>query len=270
MNELSLFEFQGQQLRVIMLDGQPWFVAKDVCDSLGIGNVSLAVNGRERKREDGTSYWSGGLDDDEKGVVTVNTLGGEQELLGVSESGLYNLVFQSTKPEAREFKRWIAHEVIPAIRKTGSYSMTQPATLEDLIIMQAQSVKDLKAKVAEIEAQTKKQQEVVETIQDTFLQRDNDWRKSINTMLNGAAYRSGLDYKTLHSDSYRILEDRAGCELNTRLRNLRRRLEDAGATKTQINATNRLDVIENDKHLKEIYMTVCKELSIGSLAVVRS
>ncbi len=270
MGDLSLFEFEGKQLRVIALDGQPWFVAKDVCDSLGIGNVSLAVNGRERKREDGTTYWSGGLDDDEKGVVTVNTPGGDQELLGVSESGLYNLVFQSTKPEAKEFKRWVTHEVIPSIRKTGAYAMPQqPVALEDLIILQAQSVKDLKVKVAEIEARTIKSEETVAAISETLLKRDPDWRKMVNSLLNGCAYRSGGDYSETRNDSYRILEDRGRCDLAKRLRNLVKRLEESGATKTQLNSANRLDVIEDDARLKEIYTNICKELSIGSLQLVR-
>ena len=86
------------------LEGEPWFVAADVCRALGLGNSSMAVSK---------------LDEDEKGISLIDTLGGEQKLGIVNEPGLYALVLSSRKPEAKAFKRWITHEVIPSIRKTG-------------------------------------------------------------------------------------------------------------------------------------------------------
>ena len=90
-----------------MRDGEPWFVAVDVCDALGIGNS-----------RDATAR----LDSDEKGVVLTDTLGGQQKLGIVNEPGLYVLVLGSRKPQAKGFRRWIAHEVIPSIRKHGAYA----------------------------------------------------------------------------------------------------------------------------------------------------
>lgn len=131
-----VFEYEGSKVRTVVIDGEPWFVAVDVCRVLEHTNTSVAVSR---------------LDDDEKGVSTLYTPGGTQGASVVSEAGLYSLILTSRKPEAKAFKRWITHEVIPAIRKTGTY--VQPATsMEDLIIMQAQSVKELKAKVDRIEA----------------------------------------------------------------------------------------------------------------------
>lgn len=86
-----------------MLEGEPWFVAADVCRALGLGNSRQTL-----------SY----LDDDEKGVITSDTLGGKQEMSTINEPGLYSLILRSRKPEAKAFKRWITHEVI---RKTGGY-----------------------------------------------------------------------------------------------------------------------------------------------------
>jgi prophage antirepressor-like protein len=107
MNELTLFTGkEGFKVRIIMRDGEPWFVAKDVCDILGHTNNRKAVEM---------------LDDDEKDVTKVYTPGGLQEMNIVSESGLYALIFRSNKPEAKAFRRWVTHEVLPAIRKTGSY-----------------------------------------------------------------------------------------------------------------------------------------------------
>src|SRR5271165_1463671 len=107
---LMEFSFKGQRVRPVLLDGETWFVAADVCAVLEHTQPSKAVLR---------------LDDDEKGVTTVPTLGGSQEMLVVSESGLYALIFSSRKPEARAFRRWVTGEVLPAIRKTDRYEMGQ-------------------------------------------------------------------------------------------------------------------------------------------------
>ena len=107
MNDLQIFENKDfGKVRTVTLNGAPCFVAADICRALDIANSRDAV-----KR----------LDDDERGVVSTDTLGGVQEMTVVNESGLYSLVLGSRKPEAKQFKRWITHEVIPTIRKTGGY-----------------------------------------------------------------------------------------------------------------------------------------------------
>lgn len=110
---LSVFKFDSAEVRTAVIDGQPWFVAADVCEALAVGNVSMAVSR---------------LDDDEKGVSSVDTLGGRQDAAVINESGLYSLILTSRKPEAKRFKKWVTSEVLPAIRKTGTY--TAPATAE--------------------------------------------------------------------------------------------------------------------------------------------
>lgn len=114
MSDLQLFEFPatGQQVRTITVDGEPWFVAADVCAVLAIRNHRDAL---------------ASLDDDERGVATTDTLGGPQHVAIVNEPGLYSLILRSRKPEAKAFKRWVTHEVLPAIRRTGSYSVAPPA-----------------------------------------------------------------------------------------------------------------------------------------------
>ena len=106
-NKLMTFENAAfGKIRTLTIDGAPWFVAADVCRALEIGNPSMTV---ER------------LDDDEKGISTIDTLGGKQRMTIINEPGLYSLVLSSRKPEAKAFRRWITHEVIPAIRKYGGY-----------------------------------------------------------------------------------------------------------------------------------------------------
>jgi prophage antirepressor-like protein len=100
------FTFSTQTLRVLMIDGEPWFVASDVCDALSIAQTASAMRQ---------------LDDDEKGVHSTHTPGGEQKVTIINESGLYSLILTSRKPEAKKFKKWVTSEVLPAIRKTGRY-----------------------------------------------------------------------------------------------------------------------------------------------------
>ena len=123
-NSLQLFADKGFKLRVIMRLGNPWFVAPDACGCLALSNVSEAL---------------ADLDDDDKLKLTKDELdtlisnegikcsvdSRVQSLNLVSESGLYDLIMQSRKPEAKAFKRWVTHEVLPSIRKTGSYSVNQ-------------------------------------------------------------------------------------------------------------------------------------------------
>ena len=107
MTELQIFKNeQFGEIRTTVQNGEPWFVAADVCKALDIENNRKATNR---------------LDDDEKGVTLSDTLGGKQKLTIVNEAGLYSLVLGSRKPEAKAFKRWITHEVLPSIRKTGGY-----------------------------------------------------------------------------------------------------------------------------------------------------
>lgn len=121
----AVFQFDGLNVRAFERDGQIWFVAADVCAALEIGNVSLAVNGNPSRKE------QGGLDDDEKGICSVNTPSGEQKMLVVNESGLYSLIFKSRKAEAKRFKKWVTAEVLPTIRKTGRYEAPSPSQPTD-------------------------------------------------------------------------------------------------------------------------------------------
>jgi anti-repressor protein len=106
MNQLQIFNYQTKEVRTVIKNGEPWFVAKDVCEILEHSNSRVAISR---------------LEEDEKGVSKVYTLGGEQELTVINEFGLYSLVLTSNKPEAKQFKRWITHEVIPSIRQHGTY-----------------------------------------------------------------------------------------------------------------------------------------------------
>jgi len=106
-NELQkAFNYSGQEVKTIVIDNQPWFVAKDVSDVLGFRDPYTATRG---------------LDDDEKLLHTLFVSGQNRETTVINESGLYSLILKSNKEEAKQFKKWITHEVLPTIRKTGGY-----------------------------------------------------------------------------------------------------------------------------------------------------
>jgi len=108
---------RGLQIRSILIDGEPWFAAREVCSALGLSNVSMAL---------------GRLDTDERVDHAISSTDTLMEPL-VSESGLFSLVLTSRRPQAKAFKRWVTHEVLPAIRKTGSYAVpTQPKSRVEL------------------------------------------------------------------------------------------------------------------------------------------
>ena len=142
MTDLQIFNNDRfGQVRIVPVDGELMFVAKDVCDCLEI-----------TKHRDAISR----LDSDERGSVKLDTPGGKQDIAAINEYGLYSLVLSSRKPEAKEFKRWITHDVIPAIRKTGSYSMVIPQTLPEALRAYADEVEShnaTKAIVAQQEQQ---------------------------------------------------------------------------------------------------------------------
>jgi anti-repressor protein len=121
---------EGFSLRTVEKDGEAWFLASDVCAALDLGNIAQA---------------GARLDDDEKGLISNDTPGGEQKVSIVSEAGLYSLVLGSRKPEAKAFKRWVTHEVLPKIRKTGQYAIATPRNLPEALRLAADLAEKLEA-----------------------------------------------------------------------------------------------------------------------------
>lgn len=109
MNEVQIFSFKSNEIRSLMINDEPWFVGKDVAEVLGYSEPHKAIS-RHVDEDDGT-----------KRPVTDN-LGRTQEMTIINESGLYSLILSSKLPQAKEFKRWVTGEVLPTIRKTGSYN----------------------------------------------------------------------------------------------------------------------------------------------------
>ena len=135
MKEITIFNYEGNKVRTVMKKDSPWWVLKDVCAVLSISEYRDAA---ER------------LDADEREPVRVDTPGGPQEMICVNESGLYNLIIRSDKPEAKKFKRWITHEVLPTIRKHGLYATDELLDNPDFLIKALQELKKTRARNTEL------------------------------------------------------------------------------------------------------------------------
>lgn len=123
MNNLAIYENKEfGTVRTVVVDGEPWFVGKDVAEALGYSNSRKALLDH--------------VDDEDKGVTNCDTLGGNQNLTIINESGVYALIFGSKLPNAKKFKHWVTSEVLPSIRKTGSYNLpgTYKEALQQLLI----------------------------------------------------------------------------------------------------------------------------------------
>ena len=157
MTDVQLFQFNTSEIRVIDRQGEPWFVAKDVCDVLNHSDTSMATKS---------------LDEDEKLVQTLFVSGQNRPVTLINESGLYSLVLRSNKPEAKAFKKWVTSEVLPTIRKHGG-SLTPEKTQElinnpDLIIEMAQRVKHEQEKRRQAELMAERNEEIIK-LQDKVI-----------------------------------------------------------------------------------------------------
>ena len=135
MNELQVFDFESNKIRTVMIDDEPYFVGKDVANALGYSNTRDALYKH--------------VDSEDKGVAKCDTPSGTQEMTVINESGVYSLVFGSKLPSAKKFKRWVTSEVLPTLRRTGSYRL--PQTPEEKIQLLLEANQSANAKIEKVE-----------------------------------------------------------------------------------------------------------------------
>lgn len=210
MNTLTVFEHENLgQIRTAMVDGDPWFVAADVCQVLGLANPSEAISV---------------LDDDEKNTLSISEgIRGNPNVNIISEAGLYTLIFRSRKKAAKEFKRWVTHEVLPSIRKTGAYAVQAGLELNRLSDAEATQIlaalshpKNVETVLKQLEAMQKKcflleteVERMKKADKKVILQPDDIPSHEICVNLQTAAHELGcsktilIDYCLLHRFLYR-------------------------------------------------------------------
>ena len=136
MNELQNFNFEGNTVRTVIIDNEPYFVGKDVAEILGYKRTADAIRGH--------------VDEDDRGVDEIQTPGGKQEMTIISESGVYSLIFSSHLESAKRFKHWVTSEVLPTIRRTGSYQ-SKPLTATEQLSLAVKSVLEIDDRVTNLE-----------------------------------------------------------------------------------------------------------------------
>ena len=177
-HSLQLFADKGFKVRVIMRLGDPWFVAKDACDCLAIADASQACQN---------------LDDDEKQVVTreFDSLlfreSKAQAMTLISESGLYALVMRSNKPNAKVFRKWVTSEVLPSIRKTGSYGMSQISRKDQLFlaIIHSESEEERAGALKELEEINKQEVKALTAERDEAVRTKTQYQSNLAAQMSG-------------------------------------------------------------------------------------
>ena len=252
-NEVQVWNYEGAEVRIVQIDGEPWFVLTDVCRELDLANPTMVAKK---------------LDNDER---TKFDLGRQGETTIVNESGLYTVILRSDKPQAKPFRKWVTSVVLPSIRKTGSYSVQQPNAFENLS-PQLQVLIQMETRQKQIEARQAEQatalagleQKLQNTCEVIALDK-TAWRKDSEHLINKIARATGDGYggiRLLYEEIYRSIESRAGVSLNTRLTNKRNRMAGEGVCKSKRDKLTRVDIIAEDKQLIEIYVAIVKELAV--------
>ena len=207
------------EVRTVSIDGEPWFVGKDVAQMLGYKDTVNALKSNvdaEDKRG-----WQ--ITTPSRGVQTMNI---------INESGLYSLIMSSKLPTAKAFKRWVTSEVLPAIRQRGSYTMQQPMTPAQLIAAQAQVLVQMEEKMQALQAQTEAVQnqqsalaQKVETAIKVFSRPSEDhWKADMDKAIKELCAEKHMNLMSTKGRMFRELEQKCGCDVDARHRKLRQRM----------------------------------------------
>lgn len=232
-------------VRTVTMDGEPWFVGKDVAEILGYSNPSEAIQDHVDAEDklNSKTLLSCSLDLGQRGGWIIN------------ESGMYSLILSSKLPTAKKFKRWVTSEILPTLRKTGTYTARTMTPNEIIAAIAADNV-EKERRLKSLEDGFHEAMEVLAEPPEA-----EEWRKKIYQKVSRYCTRHDLDYTETWEKLYGQLEIRAGCNLATLQTRRRNRARIAGATASAVNAINRLDCIAADKRLREIFTSIVKEFS---------
>lgn len=257
MNELQIFNYKEMPIRTFEKDGEIWWLLKDVCAAFGVRNHN----------DVGTR-----LDDDEKGEVAIaDPTGRIKKMRTINESGLYSVLFSMQPQKARgvpddliakrkqqlkEFKHWVTHEVLPSIRRTGSYAIEQPDLLSpaQLIAAQAQILVEMEKRMDEMQGQTQALEVKVDTAIKAFSRPAEDhWKADMDKAVKELCVQIKWSLPKLRGALYAELEETANCSINSRLKALRKRKMKTGIRYRDAEALTKLDAIAADKKLRVIF-----------------
>lgn len=180
-NELQLFNFEGEEVRVLEIEGKPYFVGKDVATILGYKNGSRDINVH--------------VDNEDKLKYRISTSGQLREQTIINESGLYSLILSSKLPNAKQFKRWVTSEVLPSIRKHGAYmtedTLEKALTSPDFLIQLATKLKEEQIKRKELEEEKKRNEPLVIFANRCLTSKDSILVRELAKIITDEGYNIG-------------------------------------------------------------------------------
>lgn len=244
MKDLQIFQNQKfGQVRTIEENGKVLFVAIDIARALGYRNPNDAISRHCR------------------GYVkhAVPTNSGIQEMNVIPEGDIYRLVIKSELPGAEEFESWIFDEVIPSIRKIGSYSIPTMSQVELTAMIAQNQVEIEKTANKALEIANRANNQINNTMDIFTAPVVKDWKQSMNSKLRAICEQHQLSYPVFFGELYQELEDVARVDLGDRQKRHRKRMLANGATKTQCKAVTKLEIIERDPKLKPIFEGIVRK-----------
>ena len=239
---MELMTFQNEEfgeIRTAEIGGEPWVCLADICRPLGIRPTDVK---RRLKQE---------------GVDTINTptKGGTQPMLFVNEANFYRAVFQSVKPEVERFTDWVTEEVLPSIRKTGSYQARLALTPAQLIAQQAQLLVEQEQRITRIE------DKVDRALIAMAGPQGDRWTEDMKQAIARYCEVTGLSQTTGRGRLYAALDQEANCSTDARLRRLRDRKKKTGETRKNYMALTKLDAIAVDAKLRVAFEGVVRRMT---------
>jgi len=232
-----------------------WWVLRDVCDALSI------VDSKTVPRR---------LDPDEvRQIPLIDSKGRTQMQYVINEPGLYSVILRSDKPQAKDFKRWVTHEVLPALRRTGSYDMgvAQPMTPAQLLAAQAQVLVEMEQRVNEMQTHTQVLEAKVDTAIKAFSRPSEDhWKADTDAAIKALCAEQHLSVTATKGRMYAELERAAVCNVNSRLSRLRQRKRKAGMRHRDVMELTKLDAIAADKQLRAIFDGIVRSWQAKAIA----
>lgn len=260
MNENGIQVFMNEvfgEIRILeQNDGKVLFCGKDVALALNYKDTVNALKAHCK----------------EDGVVKrhlIDSLGRTQEASFITEGNLYRLITHSRRPDSEKFERWVFDDVLPSIRKHGSYSVqSQFADLSpqlQVLIQMETRQKQIEARQAEQATALAGLEQKLQNTCEVIALDKTAWRKDSEHLINKIARATGEGYggiRLVYEEIYRSIESRAGVSLNTRLTNKRNRMAGEGVCKSKRDKLTRVDIIAEDKKLIEIYVAIVKELAV--------
>lgn len=254
-NSLRVFDNEEfGTIRTVMIDGEPWFVGKDVAEALGYTNPRDALS----KHVD---------DEDKKTVAIRDGIRGNPNVTVINESGVYSLILSSKLPNAKKFKRWVTAEILPSVRQTGSYS-AKPMTLAEQALAQAQILVDHEKQLAELSESVDKLERfndgIVAVLAPTAV--SDGWQEQMNRKVRQYCLDYDLDYRVAFNQLYMTVESSTRSDLTRRVENRRRRILQNGGTRAEADKVTKLSVIANDADLRNAFDLALKNMCVASYA----